>query len=74
VQHKPGMPGQSALDADVAVSAIVIEDQMQRLPAGKLDIESLEKFQELLVPGITLAAHPTFDDLQGGKQCGRAVA
>ena len=75
VKHKPGMPGEPALDACVAVGAIVIEDQMQRLLAGKLGLKPLEKLQELLmpVPGITLAGHPTFDDLQGGKQPHGAV-
>ena len=48
---------------------------MQRLLAGKLGLEPMEKLQELLmpVPGITLAGHPTFDDLQGGKQPHGAV-
>ncbi len=38
------------LHADVAVGAIVVEDQVQGLPLGKLGVESLEKLQELLVP------------------------
>ena len=76
MQHKPGMAGQPALDADVAVGAIVVEDQVQGFPVGKLGIELLEKLQELLmpVPGIALADHPAFDDLQGGKQRRGAVA
>ena len=76
VQHKPRMPSQPTLNARVPVSAIVIEDQVQGLFGRKLGVEPLEKLQELLmsVPGITLADHPTFDDLQGGKQRRGAVS
>ena len=44
VQHKARMPLEPALDALVTVGAIVVEDQVQRRFAGKLGVESLEKF------------------------------
>lgn len=69
VQHEPGMMGQPALHARVAVRAVVVEDQMQGRATGELSVEPLEKLQELLmsVARITLADDPTFDDLEGGE-------
>ena len=75
VQHKPWMLGQPTSHAFVAVGAVVVEDQVQRHGAGKFQVQTPQKFQELLMPmsGLTFADHPALHDLERGKQGGGAV-
>ena len=75
VQHEPRVPRQPAPDARVAVGAVVVEDQVQGFPVGKLGVEFAQELEELLmaVVLVALADHSTFDHLERGEQRGGAV-
>ena len=58
------------------VRAVIVHDQVQRRLVGELFIQAAQELQELLVPMalITLAHDLALQDLQCGKECGRAIA
>ena len=76
VQHEPGMLFEPAPDPLVAVRAVIVQNQVQVFSRGELGIESFEKLQKLLMPmpGIALADHAAFGNLQGGRRRRGAVA
>src|SRR5437764_12075497 len=60
----------------VLVSGVVVNDRIDRLSLGKLRVDIIEEADELLMP---VALHVATDDgavenVEGGKQGGRAVA
>jgi hypothetical protein len=75
VEHEAGMTLQPAPHPSVAVGAVVVEDQVQDLVAGKLVVESPQELQELLmtVAGVALANDPALHNMQRGEQRGDAV-
>src|ERR1700735_1671875 len=70
------VPFEPALHSGVLVGAIIIHHHMQPDLAGKRRIQTLQKFQKLLVAmaRITLTDALALRDFQGGEQRRRAVA
>ena len=70
------MVGQPCPDFGVLVAAVIIQDHMDQLAGRDVALETVQKTQEFLVP---VALHALADDapveqVEGGKQGGRAVA
>src|SRR5450631_2230890 len=74
--HEAGMALQPGPDLGMLVCAVIVQDQMERNLARKLPVQPAEKPQELLmaVPFMALSNHTSAENLQSGKQRGRAVA
>ena len=70
------MAGQPLPHLRVAVGAVVVQDQMQRLAGRELPVQPLEEAEELLmlVPLVAFPNYFSFGDLECGKQGGRSVA
>ena len=64
--------GKPALDVGVLVGAVVVDDEVQ----GQVGIDVSEEAQELLeaMARLVLGKDPAGDDIQGGEECGGAVA
>ena len=70
------MAGQPRCDFGVLVAAVIIQDHMDQPAGWDVAFEAVQKTQEFLVP---VALHALADDgpveqVEGGKQGGRAVA
>jgi len=60
---------------EMLVGGIVVEDDVDCLVGRQLDVDGIEKTDELLMP-VTLHVPPddgAVDDVEGGKKCRRAV-
>src|SRR5215472_2960703 len=76
MEHKAGMTTEPSPHLGVLVAGVIVEDDVDD-PAGRgLRLDRIEEANGLLMP---MALHATADDLsvehvEGGEQCGRAIA
>ena len=75
MQDEAGMLLEPSLDLDGAVSAVIVDHQMERRVARKLPVDTPKKLQELLLPVslVTVADHLSLEYIQRGKQRSRPV-
>ena len=77
-KHEAGMPFEPGPHLGVLVAAVIVEDDVDELAGRDLScLDRVEEANELLMPvALHAAADATLpiEDLESGKQCGRAVA
>ena len=76
VERPTRVPGKPSPDFGVLVAAVVVEDHMDQPAGWDVALKAVEKTQEFLVPGAlhALPDHRAVENIESGKQSGRAVA
>ena len=76
VEDDAGMAFEPFHDLGVPVSGIIVDNGVDRLVLRNVGLDGVQEADELLMP-VSLHAPPddlAFENVEGGKQCGRAVA
>lgn len=75
MKMEPGVFGQPVLNVGVSMRSVVVQDQMEILVRGSFPIQNFHELQKLLVAvaGIACSDDGPLQNVQGGKEAGRAV-